>query len=136
MLKNIKTFFFLCQTLFDAVGRVNAKSIFAVLPPLKCPKSKYDEAEWTEHVTRRATCSMVFYKNGIDVIDPTPYYLQEKTKNDTTLWHRRIWEFLEPKFPQPTQVTEVVYGDGLLYGDSKEAEDAEEPVIEGLGEDE
>ena len=54
----------------------------------------------------------------------------------TTLWHRRIWEFLEPKFPQPTQVTEVVYGDGILYGDSKEADEAEEPVIEGLGEEE
>ena len=132
MLKNIKNFFFLCQTLFDAVGRVNAKSIFAVLPPLKCPKSKYDDAEWTEHVNRRATCSMVFYKNGIDVIDPTPYYLQEKTKNDVSLWHRRVWDFIENKFPLPINTKQISYGDGILFCDSNE-DDAEQ-VAEPEGE--
>ena len=84
------------------------------------PKSKYSDELWAEHVTRRANCSQVFYKNQIDVIDPTPYYLQEKTKNDVSLWHRRVWDFIENKFPLPINTKQISYGDGILFGDSTE----------------
>ena len=96
------------------------------------PKSKYADELWAEHVTRRANCSQVFYKNQIDVIDPTPYYLQEKTKNDVSLWHRRVWDFIENKFPLPINTKQISYGDGILFGDSHEddAEQAAEPEEE------
>ena len=103
-----------------------------MLPPLLTPKSKYSDELWAEHVTRRANCSQVFYKNQIDVIDPTPYYLQEKTKNDVSLWHRRVWDFIENKFPLPINTKQITYGDGILFGDSQEddAEQAAEPEEE------
>ena len=86
--------------------------------------------------TRRANCSAVFYKNAIDVIDPTTYYLQEKTKNDVSLWHRRVWNFIENKFPLPINTKQITYGDGILFGDSKEddAEQDAEPEEEAVEE--
>ena len=103
-----------------------------MLPPLLNPKSKYADELWAEHITRRANCSAVFYKNAIDVIDPTPYYLQEKTKNDVSLWHRRVWDYIENKFPLPINTKQISYGDGILFGDSNEdnAEQDAEPVEE------
>ena len=98
------------------------------MPPLETAKSKYDDAKWAEHVKRRAACCAVFFNEAIDIVDPTPYFLKDKTKNDVTLWHKRIWEHLESKFPLPIATTEVTYGKGILNGDSNDAD--EEPPTE------
>ena len=82
----------------------------------------------------RFSISNIFIRY-VDVIDPTPYYLKEKTKNDVGLWHKRVWDFIENKFPLPINTKQITYGDGILFGDSKEDGAEQDVEPEGVAEE-
>ena len=53
---------------------------------------------------------------GVDLIDVTPYRLEEKTKVDHKLWARRIADFIRSEYPSPTLIKPITVTSGKCYG--------------------
>ena len=98
-----------------------------MIPPLQGPRSKYTDELWAQHKARRAAAAGIFLKEGIDIIDVTPYILEEKTKIDFKLWHTRIWDQIKSKFPLPEKVKAVEFKEGEFIDD---ANSRDEPALE------